>query len=86
MERYFSFFRRSNRRNGKRSGRACISNGDQSNAPGDVQYTKFNMADQRLLHVFNTVLDFVFEDDEEDDLHGTDDVVTIFGPLLVKML
>jgi hypothetical protein len=32
------------------------------------------------------VLDFLFEDDE-DDLHGTDDdVVTLFGPLLVKML
>ena len=82
MERYFPFFRRSNRRNLKRSRRTCISNGEHPNTPEDVQYTKFNMADLQLLHV----LDFLFEDDE-DDLHGTDDdVVTLFGPLLVKML
>ena len=54
----------------------------QELAAGQLALHVGQSPDLQLLHV----LDFLFEDDE-DDLHGTDDdVVTLFGPLLVKML
>lgn len=73
MERYFLFFGRSKRRN-KKSGRSCFATEEQ---PYAVFFLK--MADKLL-----PVLDMLFEDDE-DNLCGTaDEMIILFGTLLVK--
>lgn len=72
------------RKRQKKSRRFCFTTEDQSNAPVEVQFF-LNMADNFKLLLL-PVLDMLFEDDE-DELCGTEDeMITLFGPLLLKTL
>lgn len=71
MERYVLFFGRSKRRS--------PATEDQSNAPVEIMADNFKL-------LLLPVLDMLFEDDEDELCSTEDEMITFFGPLLVKTL
>lgn len=70
------------KRQKKKSRRFCFATEDQSNAPVEVQFF-LNMADNFKLLLL-PVLDMLFEDDEDERCGTEDEMITLFGPLLLK--